>query len=211
VTGPDELNELFHATGNDARAWWFTGMNLLVAAEVLRRSGTVTLPVDEIPDDGRAHPVDVSDEEMLQLQVAMAVAGPALMLRAFGVEALLKAVYLDRGGVLARGGRYVAPTNRPHDLGALAGAVSVDVAKSAATSLAKLEYWIQQGRYPIQSRLTSYSRVGGDAAPMRYEWTDVDEQAWREFKLRLQQLGAPIKTKWVDQRAVEQGDEADER
>ncbi len=191
------LNELFHATGNDPRAWWFTGENLLVVAEVLRRSGTVTLPVEEIPEDGLPHPVDVSEQEMLGLQVAVAVVGPSLMLRAFGTEALLKAVYLERGGVLARDGRYVSPTNRPHDLDALAAAVGVEMAGSSAALLAKLEYWIQQGRYPIQSRLESYSRAGGEAEPMRYEWTDVDERAWRSFKAQLRLLGIPIRAKWA--------------
>lgn len=176
--------DAYHSVGNHPRAWWYCGRNLIVSAELLHRAAEITLPGDLSKLDARA---------LREIYRADAVFGPSLMLRAFGVEALLKALFLHGGGALAAGGRFQSPTTRPHDLHALVEAARVSISPAEERLLRVLEYWVEEGRYPIQARVSKYERAGPNTMPFRHRWSEEQEEVWQ---ILLKRLLAEGKKRW---------------
>jgi hypothetical protein len=85
------------------------------------------------------------------------------MLRAMALECFLKARAVDRGMVLARGGRFrPVPGIRQHDLVALAGAVGFEMSDLERAVMKRVARWITAGRYPIQQRWSEQERIRPD-------------------------------------------------
>jgi hypothetical protein len=164
----------FDAAGNHPAAWLWIGHNLLISADLLRREHTVS--PDRAPDQTAA-------------RVSAAVLGPMLMLRACAFECLLKALYLDAGGTLAEGGRYLAPKGRAHDLCALADAAGFALSEDERYFLDYLALWITQGRYPIQRAWTTNLAPHRSGRIRESNWSREDERRFTTFRDRFQSEG----------------------
>ena len=65
--------------------------------------------------------IDLSTEtDVARMLRRVRLRRPILMLRGCGLECLLKALFLAKGGTLAKGGRYLGAGGRQHDLAHLA-------------------------------------------------------------------------------------------
>jgi len=189
LTKSKSRSEAYQQAGNHPVAWWRVGENLLLSGQLLRNAGVVSMPLNsDVPDD----------TALRDIRRAEAVLGPSLMLRAFGVEALFKALFLDRGGVLADGGRFRSPTRRPHDLCGLAKQAGCGLSAEETSLLGVLEYWIEEGRYPIQANVSKYDRAGSKAMPLSHQWHEEDEELFRRFVARVLQEGKAREVKWTN-------------
>jgi hypothetical protein len=162
-----DTSQAFDARGNAPGPWWWFGKNLLVAADVLQQH--------------RLHSDQFLNAEPSARGTSIAVFGPMLMLRACAIECLLKAMYLDRGNTLAKGGRFQKPPARDHDLVALARLAGLPPSTELVALLAKLQTYITAGRYPIATTAerTYPDDASGDA------WSDADEGEFARLRLRL--------------------------
>ena len=88
---------------------------------------------------------------------------PAIMLRAMAAECLLKALAVERGMILARGGRYVRiPGVRNHDLLGLAKVLGFDLSAHEVAVLRHLSRFITAGRYPMQQVWSEQTKLRPD-------------------------------------------------
>lgn len=183
--------ERFHKAGNLPFPWWLVGRGLVYSAEVLYGAAVVSIPID--PNDPESTTVEMDEVANREFNRAQALLGPTLMLRAFGVEAMLKALYVDQGGVLAKNGKFIWPPGKSHDLCALAIAAKFDLDANETELLRILEFWSTEGRYPIQTGVDRYDLAGPDAEPMSWSWTDENEDEWRMLVGRLRAIA---KSRW---------------
>jgi hypothetical protein len=172
--------ENFDAAGNHPGAWWFIGQNLLVAADVLRR---------ECPIDC----TKIADYRVIQMSAR--VMGSMLMLRACAFECLLKALYLDRGGRLAEGGRYMAPKGKAHDLLALADVAGFALSDDERYFMDYLGLWITQGRYPIQKDWAKNLVAERHGRKREANWDERDEAAFNLMRERFRREGTRLAAK----------------
>jgi hypothetical protein len=104
-----------------------------------------------------------------------------LLLRAFGLECLLKALWLYSGRKLVDGRNYIGPRGaKGHNLLALADAVGVILAAQERALLSHLAQWVEGGRYPVEAKRRD------DAL---YLWSDAHE---RDFRRTLKTLSARL-------------------
>ena len=146
---------------NSPGAWWWFGKNLLLAADVLYR-----------------HAKDSTSS--MRLEVALH--GPTLMLRASGIECMLKALALDAGERFATGGRLDGSV-RTHDLVHLSRRIRLSFEAEEVAVLAKLQGFVTGGRYPVEwNWQLTYQPKALDA---HYAWTASDEVVWERLRLRI--------------------------
>jgi hypothetical protein len=129
----------YEFSGNAPFAWWFTAHNLFAAAEMI--------------DAFRRLPAKKAER---LVPGWYDVSPPSLMLRAFAVECLLKAVWLKKGARLTASGRLTPIPVKHHDLVALVQAVDalratnrINVSAAEEKTLNRLSMYGELGRYPI--------------------------------------------------------------
>jgi hypothetical protein len=146
----------FELAGN-TRAWWFDRANALhTAADVLDGfSGTID---EELRQGSGERKVTRHQYERLNVQ------GVSPMLRAMAMECLLKALWLQHCGPLAKDGKYSGPTH--HRLNELAKTISeksnLQFSDRELELLKIVSRWIFSGRYPIPGK--------ADALAARQVW-----------------------------------------
>jgi hypothetical protein len=128
----------FDREGNSVANWAFQAAGMLNVATFLEKQfwmSTKTVPPGELG----FHALRAS-----------------LLLRAFGLECLLKALWLARGNPLAKAGRYVGipKLKNQHDLLGLADRVGVFCSLAERETLARLTMFGELGRYPIPKDAT---------------------------------------------------------
>lgn len=137
------------SAGNSPHTWRLCAGDLLAAAAVLREHRENLNPHSvPVPNGWRIHP-------------------PELMLNGMAIECLLKALWVKRGHMLAKDGRYVpVPDAGPHDLVQLAGVLQLALSGLEKDVLRRLSHFIEYGgRYPVPTdadklRLTRTPRGG---------------------------------------------------
>jgi hypothetical protein len=112
-----------------------------------------------------------------------------LMLRAFAVECLIKATWLQQGGLLFQNGRYKGVDgDKGHDLVALARRVGIELGAEEADALERLsDYAVGPGRYPLPSsveKTAPRSNPAGGTRPRSY-WGPADEFPLEQLVQRL--------------------------
>lgn len=130
---------IFDQSGNSWRAWYRQAGDLLrVARHLARERNRILRSCQSDPED----PDFETGAEYLR---------SALLLRAFGMEGLFKALWLARGGLLTNAGRYagIPSIKDTHDLCALAGKLSIELTTAERDVLERLTVFGEFGRYPI--------------------------------------------------------------
>ncbi|CCQ89878.1 hypothetical protein NITGR_180008 [Nitrospina gracilis 3/211] len=91
----EKVNNAYKERGNSPESWISTSKALLVSARVLRdafENAQLTLPE--------------SDNKNENFEILMSTLEPELMLRAFALECLYKAIWLSRGNELYKNGSF---------------------------------------------------------------------------------------------------------
>lgn len=130
--------DLFDHSGNSWRAWNRQGRDLLRVARHLVGKRNHILRTRQ------------SDPEDPDFELGAEYLRSALLLRAFGMECLFKALWLARGGYLTDAGHYIGiPGVGQHDLCALAKKLSFSLTREERDVLERLTVFGEFGRYPI--------------------------------------------------------------
>lgn len=129
--------ENFDKIGNLPEAWELSADHLLSASRILKKHrdnfNPSSLKVgEEIPDEGK-------------------ILASELMLKGYAVECLLKAVWVKKGNLLAKDGKYIRIKGcGNHDLIQIAKVVSLEFEDKQIDILKRLSIYITSaGRYPI--------------------------------------------------------------
>ncbi len=125
--------------GNDYQYWKHTAQELFASSDILKRERERVEPTVK---PGHPAPIEIL------------TSWTELMLAAFGIECLIKAIWLKQGHQLARNGKYVGMMrNEGHRLEKLcrkAGIVLNEREEEVLTRISNIAGSI--GRYPIPSR-----------------------------------------------------------
>ena len=150
------------AAGNDPDAWIRTAENLFVSGALLFSTYTSALKIvlrnvlSGGPDTDRPR----SPAEESSVRTGLQVHSTAMMLFGFGIECLLKASFLRRGGTLYRNGRFANPKRleQSHNLLELSEALGCAslLTDQQLDVLDLLSARNEMGRYPVHSRHDSY-------------------------------------------------------
>lgn len=149
-------------SGNDPTAWINVARNLVVSAAILVSTYTAALRI--ILRNVRAGGSEIdsprTSEEEVTIRIGHQTHSVALMLFGFAVECLLKSVYLMRGGLLYRDGKYTNPKKlaRSHNLVELSEALKCSdlFSEEQLDLLDLLSARNEMGRYPTHSRFEHY-------------------------------------------------------
>lgn len=137
MSATDEIKQIYDKTGNDPKAWFRHAEELLISHSILYdeyKQVDYTKLGNEglVPDEGR-------------------ILMPTLMLLAFAIECLLKALWLKQGNRLAENGELKKiPNCGDHNLveyGNATGLIFGDDEKRVLNRLYKIS--VSLGRYPI--------------------------------------------------------------
>jgi hypothetical protein len=141
--------------GNNYRLWMQTAQKLFAGSQVLRR-------------ELERFTANLRSGKARQSEVIMP--WTELMLAAFGIECLIKAVWVKRGNQLARDGKYVPMTkNEGHRLVKLCCVAGIPLDSREADALERMSDIARTiGRYPI-------ARWAGEIIPMGCSWSSVDD------------------------------------
>jgi hypothetical protein len=155
----------FDRLGNSIVQWRRSGVQLLASAQVLSRERERAEPKGG--GSGKA------PMEMLTFWVE-------LMLCAFGIECLLKALWLKKGGTLARNGRYQKVIGKEnHNLANLCRVVSFQISARETAVLDKIsEIARSAGRYPIATTSESMHEETGS-------WDGIEDKVLERFLVKL--------------------------
>jgi len=110
-----------------------------------------------------------------------------LMLRAFGIECLIKAIWVKRGHQLARDGRYIGMTKKekPHELVRLCGNAGIALNQREADALQRISDIAKSiGRYPIARNAEVDSRTRS------WEYDDTIKSFISRLKAELRNTSA---------------------
>lgn len=166
----------FDQRGNSFKNWIITARELLASAIVLRRER-------EKVEEPKVAGVSKAPMECLTFWVE-------LMLCAFAIECLLKALWLKKGNQIAKDGVYCKIlTKENHDLVALCQKVAFPINSVEEKILTKLsELGRATGRYPISRNFTQMH----DGTE---QWSSVEDKIIEAFILRLEHeiTGAEVK------------------
>lgn len=137
MTADDDIKLIYDKVGNDPRAWLRHAEELLITHSILYDEYK-QVDYTKLRNEGI-----VSDEGRVLM--------PALMLLAFAIECLLKALWLKQGNLLAENGKLVKiPNTHDHNLveyGNVTGLVFSKNEKVVLNRLFKIS--VSLGRYPI--------------------------------------------------------------
>lgn len=159
----------FDLIGNAPILWFESAMDLLMASAEVGRSSRETA-------------------KKLDMPITRSF-WPRLMLRAFAIECLIKAHFLQAKKKLCSGGKYVGVVqNERHDLQKLARHAGIALSTDEAHMLDRLSaVSIGTGRYPIFKSFDA-PRKPGSSERLRVEWAQPkDEVVFRKFLSRLVQ------------------------
>jgi hypothetical protein len=162
----------YDAAANQPLTWLFVADNLALAARLLEPHFPIDL-MKEMDHD--------------RIKTGARIQGPLLMLRACGLECLLKALYVAKGNKLAEGGRYLSPGGKDHDLVSLAQRAGFAMSPSETALVAYLDDYITQGRYPVAKRAPEAYPVLTDGSRRSVQWSEDDEASYEPFRKRLRE------------------------
>lgn len=171
--------KIHEGAGNLPRAWEGAAEDLLAAAQILKERhesfDRASLgPNDPMPPESGVKPVE-------------------LMLRGMAVECMLKALWLKRGNVIVRDGKYFGVRGAgQHDLPQLASATGFQIDAVETDLLRRLSHFIQYGgRYPVPRDASQLMLIpspgGGRGAPTSWS-TPADQHSFNEIVRRLSTL-----------------------
>lgn len=142
----DEVEKaLFDDAGDSSKAWQAQSRDLLrVSHYLVRKSNAVR----------RARQIDPEDPD---LEAGAEYLRAALLLRAFGVECLFKALWLAKGGRLTNAGTFsgIPGLKNTHKLWRLADRLSFSLDPQERDVLERLTVFGEFGRYPIEGSYLS--------------------------------------------------------
>jgi hypothetical protein len=140
TTGVD-LSDLYEVTGNVPVTWQMTAHELIAAANICWARWRRTNRLQDLERRTTYHP------ELTQK--------PVLMLYAFALEALLKALWVAQGNLLVVDGRFTLETlgGKPHDLHHLCERTKIRLdSKTEQPLVDQLTWAVEHGRYPLGRR-----------------------------------------------------------
>ena len=151
--------------GNDHHHWDYTAKRLFAASKMLNRERNRIRATMRPPCKA---PI-----EIFTLWVE-------LMLTAFGIECLIKAIWLKQGHQLARDGKYVEMIKKErHQLVKLCGAAGIALNRREAHALQRIsEIAGSIGRYPIARRSSEADR--------RRSWGSTFDRVIEDFIVKLE-------------------------
>lgn len=141
MTSDDENKRYFDEIANNLNSWLLRANDLLVASRVL---------MERVDYEEFSKPSFFNRNPEIYY-----VLSPAIMLRAFSVECLLKAFWISKGNRVSTDGLYKINTLKKenHDLVAISSAVGFTLCQNQKEVLHKLSKFGQSfGRYPIARR-----------------------------------------------------------
>lgn len=143
--------------GNSYRLWMQTAQTLFAGSKILR-----------------------GERERGKAPIEILMPWTELMLTAFGIECLIKAIWIKRGNQLARDGKYVPMTkNEGHQLVKLCRVAGIPLDSPEADALKRMsEIAGTIGRYPI-------ARRAGQIIPTGCSWSSVDYGIIENLIMRL--------------------------
>lgn len=143
--------------GNDHAGWIAVSRNLVLAGAVLSRMYSSALA---IMNGGSSTDRPRTDDEDATVQRGHQTHAISLMLFGFGIECLLKAVYLKRGGKLYSNGKYDSSKRpkRSHNLLEIAENLECSTlfTDQQQEVLDLLSARNESGRYPVHSKFDAY-------------------------------------------------------
>ena len=147
----------FTRVGNDWRHWMRTAKTLFGASKILR-----------------------CERERGPASIEIFTIWTELMLTAFGIECLIKAIWLRQGHPLAQNGKYVPmPNEEPHNLVKLCHAARIALDSRETDALERISYIARSiGRYPIAKK-AGQIEVG-------LSWNSVDDGIIQNLIVKLQ-------------------------
>jgi hypothetical protein len=175
-----ELRTIFDSIGNDISPWCWKSLALLLSADAVENS------CGQIPNDPN------NEEEVFKW---VEVHGITRMLRGMALECMFKALWLEYGGSLVNRGKYKGiPGTKDHDLCSLESKVAEKVDTGLNTKekrlLARLSFFIENGRYPIRksyfSRYPSYPY--SDKPICWYLWAPEHDKIFNDLVAKLDNL-----------------------
>jgi hypothetical protein len=158
-------SDIHTRVGNDYRNWKHIAQTLFASSEILRREHDRVRPMLK-PGAGPA------PKEVL-------TTWSELMLTAFGIECLIKAIWLTQGHQLARNGKYIPMMNKEgHRLDKLCRAAGIVLNQREEQALVELSDIAGSiGRYPIPSRARQTTEALG--------WSSGDDDVIANLIVRL--------------------------
>ena len=154
--------EIHSRVGNNRQNWIHTAQTLFAGSKVLKRERERSLRSG-------------------QPSIEMFTVWMEIMLVAFGIECLIKAIWIKQGNQLARDGRYIPIVkNERHQLVKLCGAVGISLDPREVNALKQMsEIAGSIGRYPI-------GRRASQTAPRSVSWSSKDDGIIENFVLKLE-------------------------
>lgn len=158
------IDEIFAHTrvGNDHRTWANFAQALFAASAILRR--------ERERETANLHGSGVAPKEMLTVWIEP-------MLTSFGIECLVKALWVKQGHEIARDGKYISIIkNEGHRLVRLCDAVGIHINSRERDTLQRISGIARSvGRYPIPL----------SASEPNCDWSSEDDHVIENFILRL--------------------------
>lgn len=152
----------FEDAYGDPSGWIRASKNLIEAASLLSRNDSAGMAISlrNVNNGGSTTDEPATAEEERIVSSGIRTHTVKLMLFGFAAESLLKAVYVKRGGVLQKDGRYRSPKrlNKTHNLLEIAEALDCAAMFSSKQLdlLDLLSATNEMGRYPAHSRYDDY-------------------------------------------------------
>lgn len=156
--------EVHTRAGNDPLYWVSTARALFAASQAVKEARKRVLSTLK---PGRAPDIVITG-------------WTRIMLAAFGIECLIKAIWVKHGHQLARDGKYVGMTNKekPHELVKLCDIAGIPLNERETNALQRMSDIAKSiGRYPIGRTAEIGSRAG--------VWSSTDDGIIENFIARL--------------------------
>jgi hypothetical protein len=165
VADKPDLIEVHTRIGNDYQLWHHTAQTLFAAATILSREYERVRST--LPRSGSG-----------RLPMELYTVWTTPMLLAFGVECLIKAIWVKQGHILARDGKYVPMCkNERHDLVRLCGVAGIALNPTEREALCRISRIAQSiGRYPVSRSAENRSQ---------YTWGANDDRIIEALIARL--------------------------
>jgi hypothetical protein len=159
--------EVHTRVGNDYRNWMHTAQALFSASTILTRERERAFAA--LPPGPSKAPINIF------------TVWTELMLTAFGIECLIKAIWIKQGHTLARDGKYVPmPKSDTHRLVKLCGAAEIALDPRETEALERISDIAGSiGRYPIPRRVRETDHRGG------LSWSSTEDQIIENLVVRL--------------------------
>jgi hypothetical protein len=166
----DNLNEshigIHTRVGNDYRNWALTAQALFAGSTILTRE--------------RERARENMRPGLSKAPIELRTAWVELMLAAFGIECLIKAIWIKKGHQLAHDGKYVPMTKNDHQLVKLCRVVGITLDPRETDALERIaDIAGAIGRYPIPRRSSPTHFRGGRS------WSSTEDHIIENLVARL--------------------------